>query len=90
MCCSMAAQLAVELGDGVGVARAGDLGVEGLRVGDAVCVVAEGAQAHGAEILVADGHRLGRAPALVDLLARAEEETSLLNGLWKSLSQFFR
>ena len=68
-----AAQLAVEVGHGVGVARARDLGVEQLGIGDAVAVVAEGAQAHGAEVLVADRHRLGRAPALVDLLARAEE-----------------
>ena len=45
-------------------------------------VVAEGAQAHGAEVLVADGDRLRRAPLLVDLLARAEEiDVALERGL---------
>ena len=68
-----AAQLAVELLGRVALARARDLVVEEARIGDAVGVVAEGAQAHGAEVLVADRHRLARAPALVDLLARREE-----------------
>ena len=47
--------------------------MEQLGVGDAVAVVAEGAQADGAEIGITDGDGLGRAPFLVDLLARAEE-----------------
>jgi hypothetical protein len=56
--------------------------VEQLGVGDAEGVVAEGAQAHGAKVLVADGDRLRRAPLLVDLLARAEEvDVALERGL---------
>jgi hypothetical protein len=68
-----AAQLALQVGHRVGLAGARDLGVEGLRIADAEGVVAEGAQAHRAEVLVADRDRLRGAPALVDLLARAEE-----------------
>jgi hypothetical protein len=45
-------------------------------------VVAEGAQAHGAEVGIAHGDRLRRAPLLVDLLARAEEiDVALERGL---------
>jgi hypothetical protein len=47
--------------------------VKELGLADAPGVVAEGAQAHGAEVLVADRHRLARAPLAVELLARAEE-----------------
>ena len=74
MCCSIRPRSwPSRSDDGVLLARARDLGVEQARVDDPVGVVAEGAQAHRAEVLVADRHRLGRAPALVDLLAGAEE-----------------
>jgi hypothetical protein len=53
--------------------RAGKRGVEGLGVGQVEGVDAEGAQPHHAEILVADGDRVRRAPLAVDLLPRAEE-----------------
>ena len=67
------AQLAVEVGHGVALTRARDFGVEELGVGHAEAVVAKGAQPHRAEVFVADGDGLGRAPLLVHLLAGAEE-----------------
>ena len=77
-----AAQLAVEVGRGVALARAGNFSVEQLGVDHAVGVVAKGAQAHGAEVLVTDRDGLGRAPFLVQLLARAEEiDIALERGL---------
>ncbi|MPM37640.1 hypothetical protein SDC9_84258 [bioreactor metagenome] len=79
------AQLAVQVVHRIGIARARDLGVEQLRVRHAVGVVAERAQAHHAEILVADGNGLRRAPLLVDLLARAEEVHIALEGRLEQL-----
>ena len=68
-----AAKLAINIVNRVAVARARDSQVKRFRVGNAVGVIAESAQTHGAEILVADGHRLRGAPAAVELLAQAEE-----------------
>ena len=54
--------------------------MEQLGVGNAEGVVAERAQAHRTKVLVADRDGLGRAPLLVDLLARAEEVDVALEG----------
>ncbi len=54
--------------------------MEQLWIGDLVGVVAEGAHPHRAEFLVAQGHRLRRAPALVEALAAAEVIDVALEG----------
>ena len=54
-------------------ARAADLLIEDLGVGDAIGVDSVGAHAHRAELLVADGDGRGGAPLLVGLQARGEE-----------------
>ena len=79
------AQLAVEFGRGVDLARARQLALEPDRVDHTVGVVAEGAQPHGAEFGVAHRDRLRRAPFAVDLLARAEEVDVALEGRFEQL-----
>src|SRR4029079_19280978 len=67
------AQMSLEIGHSVALARPADLLVEARRVGDVEAVEAETAQPRHAEILVADRDRLLCAPALVRLDARGEE-----------------
>ena len=67
------AQLAVEVGGEVDVARAADLVEEDARIGDAVRVDSVTVQADSAKLLVADGDGGGRAPLLIDLQARGKE-----------------
>jgi hypothetical protein len=74
------AQVTFEIGDRVALARAADLLMEDLGIGDVEAVEAEAAQPHHAEILVADRDRLLRAPALIGLGARGEEVHVALEG----------
>ena len=79
------AELAFEVGDVVGVARAGDFGEELARVLDAVSVDAIAAQADGAEFLFADGDGRGGAPLLIHLQAGGEEVDVGLEGRLEAL-----
>ena len=74
------AQLPVEIVDRVGLARAGHFLVELRRIGELVRIDAEGAHAHHAEILVADGDRVRRAPLAVELQTGREEVDVGLEG----------
>ena len=65
--------LLLHLVAGVDLARAADLLEEQARIGHPVRIHAEGAHADHVEILVADRHRLRRAPLAARLHARAEE-----------------
>ena len=85
-----AAQLAIYIGHRVSVACAGDFGVEQLGIGNAEVEVAKGAHAHRAKVCIADGDGLGRAPLLVDLLARAEEVHIALERRLKQLVPVFQ
>ena len=67
------AELAFDVLDAIQLACAADLCVEGSRIGQSPRVDAECAQPNRAEILVADGDRLRRAPALIRLQSRGKE-----------------
>ena len=67
------AELAFQVGHHVLLARAADLLIKGLGVGQIVGVNAKGANPHRAKFLIANGYWLGRAPVLVDLLPGREE-----------------
>ena len=67
------AELALQVGDSIDVARAAHTRVKRGRVREPVGVRAERAQPHDAEFLVPNGHRVGSSPPLVELQPRREE-----------------
>ena len=68
-----AAQLALDVGDRVGLARPRHLEEERARVGDPERVDAVRAEPHRPELAVADGERIRGAPRLIEAQPRREE-----------------